>query len=213
MSDWKSKVAFLEAGNSVSVNINGEDVTFHEISAGKIFKLKGLASPLGKLVDTFRRNEANVSSKSSKYAGQDGEPGGEIMEIMAIDPKLEEQQSKRRQYAIQEFIEALTDSQNIGALGEIIMDSMKDIFPRGDRDNPPGSEFIQNVPLPVLGQMIGGVIRANEGVLGPLGKTVRERLDQKLRDATLAEEDQTPGSNSETPSNGSQPEGTTPSGS
>jgi hypothetical protein len=226
MGNWKEKVAFLEASKSIDKKINDETVTFYEISAGKIFDLKNLAGPIGRLIDAMQKNQNSIASKTSRYGAGGDEPAGEIIELKAIEPKLEEQQALRRQRAITELIDTLTDDKNVRVLGEIIMDSMKDIFPRGSADNPPGSEFIKSVSLPALGQLISGVIEANKGVFGPLGGKIVSQIESKL-DETLAERgvaevagtitpanpSETRGSTSPTPSNGSPQEDTTPAGS
>lgn len=219
-NNWKDKVAFLEASSGIDKKINDETVTFYEISAGKIFDLKNLAGPIGRTIDAFQRNQNNISSKTSRYGEVGEDPGGEVIELMAIDPKLEDQQAKRRQHAITELVDTLTDDKNIRTVGEIIMDSMKDIFPRGDSENPPGSEFIKSMPLPVLAQMVSGVIEANKGVFGPLGGRIVSQIEDKLNETIqdkgveeVAGTTETLGSISPTQSSGSPTEDTTPNGS
>lgn len=232
--DWKKSMPFLESSQGVKHDVMGTSITFYPISAGKIFKLKSLASPIGKLIESLQKNNFSTSSKVSRMAATETDGPIETIENNAIDPKLESQQSLRRQYAIEEVIKALTDDANITAFGELLIDSMKEVFPRGDSSNPKGDEFINSLPLPALGEMVIGVIDANKEVFGPLGGKIKNAIkvkmtqtldeppndepsdpeEESLGDQSRTEPSgsQTLGSTSPTLSNGSQPEATPSAG-
>ncbi len=230
---WREKLPFLTASDGVEHSVMGSKFTFYPISSGKIFKLKKLAGPIGKLLDTLQKNTNSTSSKISRMGETETEGAVETIETNAIDPKLEEQMALRRQFAIAELIEALTDDKNIGAVGDLILDSIKDTYPRGDAGNPTGSEFIETLPLPALADIVIGVVEANKEVFGPLGGKIKDAINEKMKNLTPepepdpepkdAEESEsnhpqpmnpaTLGSISPTQSNGSQQEATQSNGS
>jgi len=180
-NDWRSKLPFLEASNGVSRTVMGTDYQFFPVSAGKLFKLKKLAGPIGKLLDSLQKNTNSTSSKISRMNETETEGAVETIETNAIDPKLEEQMALRRQFAITELIEALTDDRNIAAVGDLLIDSIKETFPRGDAGNPSGAEFIQSLPLPALADMVIGVVEANKEVFGPLGGKIKDEIEQRMK--------------------------------
>jgi hypothetical protein len=228
MTNWKDKLPFLDAAEPVSKSIQGEPVNFYPISAGKIFKLKGLAKPIGKILASIGGGKDDtIGSETTRFAGTDNDPAGETIKIQAINPVLEQQRADRKQKAVSELIDALTDDSNIGIVGEILIDSMRDVFPRGDKDNPPGRQFIVSLDLPILAEMVAGVLAANKEIFGPLGGTVESLVQSKMNEvladngsgpASVAgtisprQDEETRGSTSPTPSSGSQPEDTASSG-
>jgi hypothetical protein len=210
MSDWKDQLPFLTASKPVTKTIQGSEVKFYPVSVAKAFKLKSLAGPIGNLVNCLGQKNLATGSETQRFVGEDGEPGGEIFKAFAIDPVLEEQQAARRSKAIQDLIVQVTNKENYETFAEILMDSMKDVFPRGDRNNPPPQAFLDSVPLPVLPALVAGLIDANKEVFGSLGEklqgVVRAKLGAAMDDMAAEPETETPGSNSPTTSNGSEPE-------
>jgi hypothetical protein len=109
-------------------------------------------------------------------------------------------------------------------LGELIMDSMREVFPRGDNNNPTVLEFLQTYgDLPVIVKLLEGLLAANKGVFDPLGlktddmmASVKTRLASRAGSTETAPADapttETLGKSSQTSSNGSQPEDTDSTG-
>lgn len=226
-TDWKANLPFLTAKKKISHKIRGAEINFYEISTEKIFLLKNLAGPVGKLLSAIQWDRgSNTASETTRFAGDADGPAGETIKLQAIDPRLEKQQAERRERAISELIMHLTSDDNIGIAASILMDSMADQFPRESNNKPTAKEFFAEVPLPILGEMVKGVWLANKEVFGPLGVRIEAMMDQKMaeilktdaqevseRAGTTEAAPQTLGSISPTTSNSSSQEDMTDAGS
>jgi hypothetical protein len=79
--------------------------------------------------------------------------------------------------AIKELTDALTDPKNLALVGGVLIDSLREVFPPGSPDNPPGGEFIKSVHAVDLPKLIKGLAAANKGVLGDFGGKATGLLD------------------------------------
>lgn len=175
---WKEKRTFL-APNSITHKVGDTDYQFYSISLGMMFKLKCVAEPVAKavaLLFTKRDQDYGVIQRNIG-ADKDGANGGTEIINEAVSVPIAELRAKQQKEAIENLMQAFLVPEHLAVLGEIIMDSMRDEFPKGHADTPPAQEFIKEVPLPVMTQMVMGVVEANKEVLGPLAGKLQGSLE------------------------------------
>lgn len=220
MSDnaaWQDRLPFLQP-RCITHEVLGSPERFYTISTGFVFRLKGIARPMAKALTALFENQDKDFGHAERQVQSDQriktEDGQEVPTVdreVIVEPismDLAQLRYKQRQQAVEEIVDALTDAENRAVIGEIIMDCLAEKFPREKRrDNPPGDVFLNTVPLDAIPDLIMGVAKANEGVLGPLGSKLarlKDQIGQQL-DARLAERltvtpRETPGETSPTPS-------------
>mgnify|MGYP006274708185 CR=1 len=169
-SDWRDKITAF-APNFITHQVNGEDVRFYAISVGMMFRLKTIGRPLARsLAVLFGKNDRDQAT-ADRQVGEDRE-----IVIEAISEGLAKIRHEQKTEAIEGLIDGLTKDNNVEVIGEIIMNSMRDVFPPNDKSNPPAKEFMDSLPAPVLTALIVGVAKANKGVLGPLADQVADQM-------------------------------------
>jgi hypothetical protein len=182
-SGWKDKASFLSPSHIESV-VGGETHLFYPISVEMAFRLRnmgsGMAAAFGALfVDTsndYGTTNRTVSDDNTKAVQSE-------MIIDPIEPKIAEIRAAQKERAFQAMFESIVNDKNKEVLAEVIMDSMRGLFP--DKANrPPVKEFLDVVPLPCFTEMLIGVFKANKGVLGPLGQTIGDLVNQITQSAT-----------------------------
>lgn len=182
MSDWKT-ASFL-APKCVPHKVNDETLNFYAITVDMAIRVRALGGELAEaLTVIFEGRQTDVTQTVREVPDEFG-VGRETI-IQEISPTLAEFRGAQRSKAVRKALEALLDPSNAAIVGEILMNSLREMFPPGDPGNPPGKEFISRLPVPVLGQMIGGLVKANAGVFGPfeeraqkLGKVIVQRLEE-----------------------------------
>lgn len=171
---------------SVDREINGKQVTFYTCSVKTCSRLKGFLTEMaGHLSVLIGGNPANGQAVVSEdWQDTDGAMVQKTT-TQAINPELEELRMTRRRKAIEGAVGACFDSKNRAAIGELLMDSLKDNFPRGEKR--PSEEclgFIDQMDPPTLTQFLQGLAMANAKVFGDLGKAlgraVQDKTDQLL---------------------------------
>lgn len=173
---WKSKCTFLNPQQAAhEVEVGGELLKFYPVSVGKLFELRAIARPMAKSLMSLMTDTAN---DSSVHRGID-EDGNHVESIMAPTPELVEARARQQSKAIDELVETFTCSDNLGIVGGVLIDSLRDLFPAGG-DVPPGIEFIQQLPSNLLPIFVKGLIAANKGVLGDFGGKATGLLDTVL---------------------------------
>lgn len=182
---WQEKIGCFTP-NFITEKVMDKDVHFYPVSVGLMFKLREVGRPLARsLAVLFAKNEADMGSKNVIL---DNVSGGKDQEISVepISEGLAKIRHEQRVDAIEGIVTSLTDPKNVTIVGEIIMDSMRDVFPRGDNDNPPAQEFMQQLPVPALTGCLIGVGKANKGVFGPLADQVADAIAASV--ARIAEQ-------------------------
>jgi len=210
---WKEKMSFI-APQATPHRVQGQEFNFYPVSLATMFKLRGAAKSIAKALATiFNGNASDNGSVHRQIANEHKSFDTEtVVEAVAADViKLRHEQ---RVEAFQNVVETLMDEANLVVLGELIIDSLRDVFPKEARSEwPPAKEFITATEGPALVDMIVGVAKANKGLFGPLvGKAgatwskVAKVMESKLAE-TLNETD---GETSRTKSSGSSNEATLP---
>lgn len=161
--NWQTRCTFLNPQNAgVPCKVGDEEVKFYPVSVGKLFELRAIAQPLAKALMTLMAQNGN-DSHLHRGADDEGNPFESVSPPTTEIIKLRYQQQAE---SIKELTGALSSEENLGIVGGILIDSMRDVFPPGDEGNPTAKEFITETPAPALPALIRGVIKANEGVLG-----------------------------------------------
>ena len=194
MSNWKDKKSFIGSTNYVEHEVGGEELKFFPLSVTVMFKLRRVALPLPAALSTlFAPNNTDFTVIQREFS-DDGE-GGRGKEIIteAISPQLAALRTKERTEALEQAIGALTDEQNAEVVGAVIMDCLREDFPRGSKENPKPGEFIHELDLPCMIECLKGVAKANREVLGPLADRVQSVIAPAL-DELQATETATAGS-------------------
>lgn len=169
-SNWKAKASFLAPTYEVSL-VQNESVRFYSISVGMAFKLRNAGKSLAKaLALLFTDTKKDAGSVYRKFEGDS--IGFESIND-PITEKMAVLRSNQQSQAVQDVVDALTDPENVTLIGEIILSSLRDTFKDSD-DRPTAQEFMAELPLPVLTDMLLGVAKANKRVLGPLGQTLSD---------------------------------------
>jgi hypothetical protein len=83
---------------------------------------------------------------------------------------------KRQQDAIQALVKSAMVDDNRRALIELIVDSLRDEFPRGNGAPSEVIEEFDNMDLGNFSQFFIGMMKANATVFGDLGKAVVDRV-------------------------------------
>lgn len=191
-SSWKDK--FLPPKGVVS-EVSGKDHTFYPVSVGRAVKLKALGGPLMSALTTLFSQAGrgdDVRKVVREFDATEQEPAGRESVIEEIAPALAELRLKQRDDAIDRALEAVTSSSNVGIVGDLIVDSMRELFPPGDKDNPPGIEIATWFNIVQMRQVLTGVAKANAEVFGPLAQKVTQAVEGVLQG--------TPGTTLTTPS-------------
>lgn len=224
--EWKEKLSFLDSMTKKGhpIRFGDDTVYFYPLSVLKLPKLKSLVGPLGKAFASMTASDQNdISQRTIRTTEQNGDKS-EVLEINAIAADLASLRQEQKERAISELLDALFDKANMEVIGELLMDSMREVFPRGSSDNPTVTEFLSAYgDLPVMVKLLEGMLGANKGVFDPLGIKADDMMASvKTRLATRAGTDETApadmpttetrGKSSQTNSNGSQPEDTDSTG-
>lgn len=169
---------------TVEREINGRMVTFYTCSVKTCARLKGFLSSMAGHISVLISGNAASGQATVTEDWQDTD-GAMVQKTttQAINPDLDELRSTRRQRAIQGAVDALMDDSTRAALGELLMDSLKDNFPRGSKR--PVEEcrgFVDEMDPPTLMQFIGGLAEANAKVFGDLGKGLGQAVQAKAEE-------------------------------
>lgn len=176
MSDWKAKLSCFSP-NYIEHQVGEDLVRFWPVSVGMVFELRRIGKPLAKSLSVlFDRHNADQGTHDVVEKDERGQDRREVT-IMPIAVEMAELRHRHRADAIEELIEAIGNPDNAEAIGKILMDSMREVFPPGDKDNPPAKAVIRDIPTTALGAMLVGVTKANKDVLGPLTERVTEATE------------------------------------
>lgn len=222
-NSWRDSLSFLDQ-EKVTHEVCGKQLVFYPVSLGKIIALRDVAKKMGTAVSVLFDSKGNdTSSREMEGPSDDGKGKYRQMHVEAISPELLRARLDARNRAIETLIDAVTSRENTDAIGALIMDSLRDVFPINSPNNPPPVEFIASTPAAAIIQMLVGVAKANKGMFGPLGSKIGQlknalesAVNQRLTDLQNQEkpkaqdkeedEEETPGSNYKITSPGSSSE-------
>ncbi len=168
---WKDSKAFIKHilnCETVMHPVNGEAMEFYPISTGMVFKLRKLGKPVALAMSVLFDHERMFSSARASRITHSGDYTESINEGMAVE-SMSLLYSKQKE-AMENLIDGLISEESLDAIGEIILDSVhRSLFPNLPREGLPGGhEFLMEIGLPRMPELLIGVAKANKGVLGPL---------------------------------------------
>ena len=171
---WKDRLSCFSP-NFIEHEVGTQTLKFYPVSVGMAFKLRTIGKPIARSLSIlFSNTDRDVGTKDSEVTNEDGSKDRQI-EILPISDGLAKIRHEQRIDAIDGIVTALTEEKNAEVVAQIIMDSLCEVFPKDDKKKwPPALEFINSMPVPVLGAMIMGIIQANKDVFGPLADKVTE---------------------------------------
>lgn len=158
----------------------GEDRRFYPVSVTKAFKLKRVAGPVAQALSTMLSDRsADVGQKHTEIKNT---LEGEIKEVVVepMTPEMASMRAAQQERSIQGLVDAFTDEQTGVLLAELIQDSLREEFPRGDKSNIPASEFLGQLDVDSFLEMVFGLVKANAKVLDPFKGAFSQRLQSAL---------------------------------
>jgi hypothetical protein len=188
---WQEKIGCFSP-NYITEKVMGVEQHFYPVSVGLMFKLRTIGKPLARsLAFLFGKNDNDVGSKSIFLSREEGLSPDQEITSEPISEGLAKLRLEQKESAIEGIIASLTDETHLEVVGKIIMDSMRDVFPKEEKsDRPPAKEFIDTLPLPALTCCLIGVAKANKGVFGPLAEQVTEAITASVARIGKANETQ-----------------------
>lgn len=166
-TEWKSLLAFDNDG--VEHTIKGKTFKFYPVSLRVLIELRDIATPLSKaLAVLFSDNKSDYGTKELSGPADNGLGNDRQVIIEAIKPEVIELREKHKREAIETLVTAITAPATLGAIGKLIMDSLRELFPPGNKDNPAPIEFMGEIKADALYGFLFGVAKANKGMFGPL---------------------------------------------
>jgi hypothetical protein len=174
-----SNLAFLNP-KFIEKEINGSTLRFYAIPLAILFRLTDGAAPiLSNLMPLFQDTSKDAGRTHKTFNTEEGEGGG-ASEYLPISVDLARYRDNRLQSTIEAALKALSAEPTRALLGEVIMSSLRDVFPRTKGALTPESvkEFINNPDLDVTTTvaLFTGTMEASKGMLGPLGETAASFL-------------------------------------
>lgn len=166
---------------SVVREIHDRKVTFYTCSVRTCARLAGLISEVTGHITALLGSNSDRDQGTTEEVFQPAD--GEIMTKTVrspINPDLAALRGKQRKVAVEGAIKALLSDKNRAAVGELLMDSLKDDFPRGEKR--PVEEclgFIDEMDVPTFVEFFKGLAEANAKVFGDLGKELGRAVQDK----------------------------------
>lgn len=187
-------------GKPIVHPITGEngpiEIGFRPVTGRRLFELRGLVGPVAVAIAAFFPDSKNDISVETVQTVADGtilnERTGKMDPLFnsktvanAIDPSLAKHRDQQRASAIESIISTIFDDKNKKIIHEMILESARDFFKL--QPIPPTAEVLANeLELPVFIEFCIGVLKANQGVLGPLGGMMKGRMDEVIAKIGLA---------------------------
>lgn len=166
----------------VDHEVNEELLEFFPVSLGVVFQLKDVLRPLA-------FGLASIMSDTGSDRGYTTTKDSDGFEQSVVNPitvDLARYRAEEKQRAILDFMEAFSDKKSRYALGRLIMDSLRNEFPR-KFEHRDVEEFMDAVDADTMSQLLVGVARANKGVFGPFGDMLTKLVSKNVKQALESE--------------------------
>jgi len=163
----------------VEHEVNGLVLRFYPGSLRLLGRLRTISKPLVGAISTFFQNSDLLTRKVMRdFQSPQGEASSETT-LDPISPELLKNIDLRREGAIDQVFQAITSEENRAVIGEIIMDSLREEFPRKPKAEQI-REFVDDPDLDVATtvQLLTGVAMANKGLFGPLAEPLAKRIQE-----------------------------------
>lgn len=172
--------------------INGQEAKFYSLSFTVVAHVRKFIQPLTRalmvLLPPNKASEQQHLMRTQDIATKTfKEPDGAIVETTehsAVEPETLIMEDRRKRAALDELTSAITAPENAGMIGRIIMDSMRDDFPRDEITSEAAEEFAGSMDLTTLVQALKGVFEGNRKLFDPFLKKVTARGDVAEMDSS-----------------------------
>lgn len=209
---WREKITFCTPTFETH-EVNGKELQFYPVSYKKLIELRRIGRPLAVAISRFFSNDkSDIASTVRDFNDpQTGQRRGSEIVSESITIEVLQYREQQREMAIDGLIDAISQDANILVIGEIVMDSLRDVFPRNpSKDDITefvfGSEERPGLDPGTIWQLCEGVLKANRKVFDPLLKRAREwagglgvnlaqRMKEGLQQTSVARSDSNPQAN------------------
>lgn len=150
----------------VEVDVGDGKRKFYPLSIRTAFRLRAVGKPLARAFASLFSGVGQETGRVKRVRSDGGSFEREVVHT-AIDPKLAEVKLAARERTMNDLIDAITDPANGEVLAAVVMDSMRDDYPR----KPSKADidaFIDRTSIVQAKALLLGVAEANKDVFGPL---------------------------------------------
>lgn len=165
---------------SITAKVGDTDVEFFSLSFPVLFAMKSAVGPVAKVLSSLFSSNRNLVGRFQEDTKDTQGSPVRVVQEQAMTPEMAKLRAEQSTKTVQEATEALFADQNRMLIGRILMDSMRGICPR--KPTPVQiEEFLAELDLGQVMEMIQGVLRANAEVFGPLGRDLGQKATALLR--------------------------------
>lgn len=180
--------AFLSP-KCVEHEVNEETLKFYPASLQTAFLVKDILRPLVSGIAQLLTDTTGDRGHTSTRQGD--------FEQIVVNPsnvELSQWRAREKEKAILDFLDAFTEKKTTAVLCRIIMDSLRDDYPRRfeqkDVDN-----FRDSLDAETFVQLMVGVVKANKGIFGPFAETLKSAVQNatgRLQNLNFLKDEDTP---------------------
>lgn len=162
---------------AVPSEVAGNMVNFYPPSLPVMFQLKSAASPLAKLLTNVWNRGGHDVVRMTQVSKDERGTDVKVVHESAISTDLAKLRSEQANSGIKDLLDQIFADQNRQLLGRVLMDSLRDDCPR--KPTPKQiDEFMEDLDIVILGQMVQGMLRASKEAFRPLERWVKTLIDQ-----------------------------------
>ena len=179
--------------HSVDQVIEGVSFRFYSCSVKNTAPLADLIAELGGHASVLlSRHDSDIGKLVEDFEDKKEKQTVAKTTMQPINPELAEMRAASRKKAVMGAIQSLLDTKHQVTLAELLIDSLRDEYPRGEPR--PGTndlqDWINGMDVPVFLMFLTGLFRANAKMLGDLGNLFGGALATQVKDAISQAKDQ-----------------------
>lgn len=175
---------------SVEREIGGQSFKFYQCSLRAGARMAGVISKIAGHVSVLLVGDKQDCGQTIEDFTDDGVTVNKTT-IDPINPDLAKLRVEQRAGALSGAISELVSKNNRQAMAELLMDSLRDEFPRKGRTSE-DSDMFDDMDIPFYVEFIKGLFAANQKLLGGLGKELgraaQEKADEVLGQLRVVKE-------------------------
>jgi len=161
-------LSFL-SGAAVDHEVNGQSLRFYPVSIRLAFQMRNFLAPLAKALGVLLqddRDDTRLTGYENRSVKQADGTEMHTTEMEPIRPEVLQQLNARKDRAVDELVIALTSEDNARMFARLIMDALRDDFPRKPNDAQV-AEFLDSMDASAFVEALTGFARANKKVFDP----------------------------------------------
>lgn len=163
-----NKLSFL-SGSAVDHEVNGQSLRFYPVSVRLAFQMRNFLAPLAKALGILLQDDkedTRLTGYENRSVRQADGTEMHTTEMEPIRPEVLQQINARKDRAVDDLVAALTSEENARMFARLIMDALRDDFPRKPNDAQV-AEFLENMDASAFVEALTGFARANKKVFDP----------------------------------------------